>query len=242
MDDTTIPQTQSVPKRIYFGIGTKITLLLGTAVLLASSAIGLATYRHFDDALVRRKISDLNAFARVKAADVVREVGGLSDDVRFFANISAIREWIRAREENRSDALDPAIEHRLRVQLETTFSAIMRTKPEYYKIRFIGIADGGREIVRVERSVKTGELRIVPADELQQKEKEPFFQASIHTAPDQVYLSDINLNHEHGSVQIPYTPVLRASVPVYDAEGVAFGFVVINRLANALFDSLNENV
>jgi PAS domain S-box-containing protein len=242
MDNTFSLESEPAAKRIYISIGTKITLLLGTAVVLASCAIGLATYWHFDDALVRRELSDLNTVARAKASHVVSEVSDLSQDAQFFASIAAIKEWIRARQESRHGAIDPALEHRLRERLETTFLSMLRAKPEYYKIRFIGVADGGREIVRTERSVSTGEVRIVPDNELQRKSKEPFFQSAIQTAPNQVDLSDINLNHEQGKIQVPYTPVLRASVPIYDADGVVFGFVIINRFMAPFFDSLVNNL
>jgi PAS domain S-box-containing protein len=242
MEHDSRPNNVPAPSHIYVSIGTKITLLLCTAVILASCAIGLATYWHFDEALVRREISDLNAVARAKAGQAVSEVSDLSEDAEFFAAIAPVQEWLQALEKSRSSSIDPALEGRLRERMETTFLSMMHAKPEYYKLRFIGVADGGREIVRTERSVTTGKVRVVPEDELQRKESEPFFQSAIHTPRHQVDLSDINLNHEHGTVQVPYTPVLRASVPIYGSDGAVFGFVIINRFMDPFFDSLTQNL
>ncbi|RAI17248.1 cache domain-containing protein, partial [Afifella marina] len=38
----------------------------------------------------------------------------------------------------------------------------------------------------------------------------------------------IDLNREHGAVEIPKKPVLRVGTPIYDETGRAFGLIVLN--------------
>lgn len=55
-------------------------------------------------------------------------------------------------------------------------------------MRLIGIADGGGEIVRVDRSGPGGAVRIVPAAELQQKGDRGYFRDALAPPVNGVYV------------------------------------------------------
>ena len=67
---------------------------------------------------------------------------------------------------------------RLRVELEA--------KPAYSGFRLIGIEDGGREIVRVDRQTPDRRVRIVSEPELKQEGDRPYFKATIALRPNEI--------------------------------------------------------
>src|SRR5207253_2612236 len=85
--------------------------------------------------------------------------------------------------------------------LGVRLTAELNAKPDYYQARFIGIADGGREIVRVDRSAPGGTIRVVADAELQQKGDRDYFQHTIRLHPGEVDISPMELNEEHGVIE-----------------------------------------
>ena len=110
-----------------------------------------------------------------------------------------------------------------------------KDNPDYDKLRFIDV--NGDEVIRVNRD---GE--IVPHDQLQNKADRPFFQKSIMLGPAQVYLSSIDFNVEHGSLELPFKPTLRLAMPVFDETGQRRGIYIINELAQNSIDRLRQFV
>jgi hypothetical protein len=79
------------------------------------------------------------------------------------------------------------------------------SKPAYSQFRLIGIDDGGRELVRVDRSGPNG----------QRKGDRPYFRETIKLAENEIYVSPIDLNPENGAVEIPDVPTLRVATPIF---------------------------
>jgi len=100
----------------------------------------------------------------------------------------------------------------------------LQTSSNYLQIRYIDAM--GEELVRVER--KQGQIYVVTAQDLQNKSDRPYVKETTKLKKGEVYLSDINLNREHGLIAEPHVVVLRVATPVFDSKGVVFGFVIIN--------------
>ena len=111
-------------------------------------------------------------------------------------------------------------------RLQLIFSAIMAERPSYTQIRFIGIADGGRELVRVNRVDK--DFARVADEDLQQKAGESYFQRALTLGPNEAYFSEVTYNREFGDVEEELVPTIRSVVPIFDDSGTLFGMVVIN--------------
>src|SRR5260221_9212662 len=80
-----------------------------------------------------------------------------------------------------------------RRRLASRFSAELTAKPWYDDLRIIGIADGGREIVRVNRSGAGGAIRAVSDAELQRDGDRDYFEKTITLAAGDVYISPVEL-------------------------------------------------
>jgi PAS domain S-box-containing protein len=111
-------------------------------------------------------------------------------------------------------------------QLKEIFATFAEADPSYFQIRFIGIANDGLELVRVD--VANGKATATPPERLQSKGDRDYFKATTRLREGEVYLSEIDLNREFGKVQVPHVRTMRAATPVFTREGDLFGMVVIN--------------
>lgn len=121
-------------------------------------------------------------------------------------------------------------------KVDADFKAFIEAHPEYDQLRILNAS--GREIVRVNRT-PTG-ARVVPRDELQQKGPRYYFQAAIRMGRGQMYVSPLDLNVEHGAVERPLKPTIRFATPLYNAQGVKSGVLVLNRLAAPMLRDLRQ--
>ncbi|MDR3417472.1 MAG: PAS domain S-box protein [Nevskia sp.] len=119
------------------------------------------------------------------------------------------------------------------------FSAYARARPDLLQIRFIGVADGGRELMRVDH--RQGTIVVVPSDQLQAKGDRDYFRATLALADGQTYVSNLDLNREHGQVEVPHVPTLRVTTPVFDPDGALFGMIVVNADGHGLLDAVSAN-
>ncbi|MCU7940736.1 MAG: response regulator [gamma proteobacterium symbiont of Bathyaustriella thionipta] len=99
-------------------------------------------------------------------------------------------------------------------------------RPEYLQVRFIGIADNGMEILRVERHA--GEIISVPKERLQSKGQYDYVNQPLKMNVNEQFISPVELNREHGEIAWPLQPVMRAAAPVFNLHGKLSGVIVIN--------------
>lgn len=104
----------------------------------------------------------------------------------------------------------------------------------YRQIRFIG-ADG-MEKVRI--NWKGDSLVVTKDSQLQDKSHRYYFQKAIHLKPGEIYASPIDLNVEHGKIEVPYQRVIRFATPIFDGNKQLTGIIVINQYLNDAFDRL----
>lgn len=100
----------------------------------------------------------------------------------------------------------------------------------YDQIRYIDLQ--GQEQVRVDHADR-GAYAIKQAA-LQNKADRPYVKAGLKLKADEVYLSPIELNREHGAIERPFQPVIRLVRKVTDSRGEAQGLLVFNYAADKL--------
>ncbi len=107
--------------------------------------------------------------------------------------------------------------------IEQAFTTLLLRNPDYFQARWI---DGdGIERVRVDRQ-GTG-VRVV--DTLQNKSTRYYTLESLKLAAGQFYLSQVDLNVEHGEIVTPHQPTLRIARRLPTTKtGVDAGFLIIN--------------
>jgi PAS domain S-box-containing protein len=207
-------------------------------VAVAVFAVGWLSYRALEQALLPRILDRIEANGKLLASDLQSYVRGARADVTTFAAHAAARGMVIAHFNGGIDPIDHISEGTWRDRLATRLVADLEAKPSYAQFRMIGIEDGGREVLRVDRSGPNGAVRIVPDFELQRKGDRPYFTETIKLTADGIYVSPINLNQEYGALEVPYVPTICVAAPLYSPDGRLYGMVIINVDMRAALDQI----
>jgi len=209
-----------------FRLSTRITI--GAIVLVSAGALALMFVEEarLEDVYISELRARLEQKLHIEELRLSQTIGTLRQDVLFLSSIPPVSGIMRAALNNGHDTLHGDAGKVWEERLQQIFSSFLKTHPSYYQARFIGVADGGREIVRLDN--RGGRIEITPPGMLQRKAGSDYFKATLSLRDGEVYLSEFNLNREEGIIQQPYLPTLRAVVPVFDSSGRIFGIVVIN--------------
>ncbi|HEY6527512.1 MAG TPA: PAS domain S-box protein [Cellvibrionaceae bacterium] len=213
--------------------GVLLLLLLATTIQI-----------YLSNQLVRHSVlAELQAQLEAKADSSAKElhyrIDRLYRDVIFLSQTPSAQGIVRASNNNGFDALEQQNTAFLINRLQDRLAAFLNANPEYFRARFIGVADSGREIVRVQSSA--GKIEVARDDQLQQKADRDYFAATIKLKPGETYLSDFNLSQDNGKIEVPHRRTLRASTPIYANNGQLFGIIVISMDMGPVFDKLMED-
>jgi PAS domain-containing protein len=202
--------------------------------LFSATAVGLFSYFNVAALVLPRALDRIDTRTRLMAAELEATVRSARPSVLGFVSAVAVKKIVRA---SLAGGIIPdgIALTTWRDRLARRFVSELKANPDYLQFRVIGVADGGREILRVDRQVPGGPIRIVPDGELQQKGDRPYFQTTLALPPGEVYVSSVDLNREHGTIDVPHVPVLRASSPIHAPDGKPFGIVIINVDMRAAF-------
>jgi signal transduction histidine kinase/CheY-like chemotaxis protein len=205
-------------------LGGSFALLMITVVMISGWVRDRADRMH---ALAeeQRRLAHLSELIRLRSQAAVDAV--LKDVVHLSRAPALGRLAAASGEPQRLQALQEAAAH---------FRTLIEVRSAYFQVRLIGIADGGREVIRFDRAGER--LFEVRGTDLQRKGDRDYFIEAARLRPGHFHLSAITLNQEFGRISDPPTPTLRVSMPVFDAMGSRFGMVVINVDVRPLFQEL----
>ena len=197
----------------------KVVLPLTAVFLLAFALQYRAEVRAERARLLAQETSVIERSVR----RVERELAIATGDLQLFADLV-------------TEAVAGGAPDRL-VALERSALAFVRRRSGYFQIRLIGAT--GKEILHVE-STPAGP-RITPESELQNKGDRSYFSDTMRLEPGEVFVSPMDLNVEHGMVEVPYRPVLRFGTPIDDAAGRRQGIVVLNAHGEHFLHAFERN-
>lgn len=173
--------------------------------------------------------SSLNAKYDLLANDIDSK----KRDLRFLHNTPAIQGIIDASKSNNKVKEDEWTQ-----QLASVFRSYVESNEDILQVRYIGKANNGRELVRVDR--QHGRIYVYPKGKLQEKGNRPYFITSTKLTPNEIYTSEIDLNSEHGKIEYPYILTYRVAKAVFDTNNQFFGVVIINVNAKYIIEALSE--
>ena len=194
-------------------VGAALVILLITDTLLRGQ-LGHAASVRLEQQL-DKEISLLKA-----------RLAGIGDDMASIAKGPILHSWLEA---SPGDPEGVA----LRQQVEAHFAAVVATHETYFQLRFLDTA--GHERVRVDR--RDHGVEITPQDALQDKSGRGYTSSILALEADEIYISPLNLNREHGVIERPIRPTLRLAEPVFDGRGERLGAVLVNLDAETLLPS-----
>ncbi|MES9876296.1 MAG: EAL domain-containing protein [Candidatus Sedimenticola sp. PURPLELP] len=218
-------------------LSSKTAAIAALLVAVSTAGVGFVTYSYVGDILLQEEIEEQGQAVRGDIRELSSMMGSLGEDVRFMSRLPQLRAFLEKRAHYFLQGEDEGVDiAHLSKGLDALFQHFIASRPRYMQVRLVGVADGGREVIRVDQHA--GEIVLVDKHVLQQKAGEPYFEKSLSLARGDVYFSNVDLNREFGKIAEPRTWVLRASSPVFSSSGEPLGFFIINVNFSELFREL----
>src|SRR5262245_49034135 len=147
-------------------LSTRLTVAMVVLVLLTAAAVELMINRSIEERALPHELDGISMHARLLATELDGSVRGARTDVtRQGQSTHALVAAILAGDHARNRELHLQARDRVAAR----FIVEVTAKPSYSHFRLIGIRDGGREIVRVDRRGPDGAIRVVPDAGLQRR-------------------------------------------------------------------------
>ncbi|WP_025897469.1 PAS domain S-box protein [Sneathiella glossodoripedis] len=204
--------------------GKVILLSAGISVAVAVLVSGL-NYIQTTQKTLDATIESLSVKAHLMALRFQNAYDAVQNDVRIIANTPPITGLIRSLENGGVDPTDGSTTALWKDRLATIFSSVMRENPHYMRIRYIGLSENGRELVKVSRA-RFG-FRVVPDVELREKAKENYVK-TVQEGRDTFFFTKVTLNKESEAPDGRSVPTIRAVMPVKNSSDELYGLVIIN--------------
>ena len=199
-------------------------LVTVTAVVISSGYARLMQRKYTIDRAATRNSEDLKRIS----SEIQTVLDWVTRDLFLLRDLPQMKSFLSpSKQVNKLDSYRA---------IESAFLAIANNHRIFHQVRFLDT--NGQEIIRVNFDGKKAIL--VPPEELQFKGQRYYFLESIGLKPGQIYVSPLDLNIEHGKIQIPYSPVIRYATPVVDNRGNTRGVIVLNVRGAVLLDILER--
>jgi methyl-accepting chemotaxis protein len=216
-------------------LGIRLITFFVLVALVPVAIVGTVSYQRASEALIDTALSGAEQEVVLTERELLTFMDQFQSDLLAFRDTPPVQGIIRA---NDNDGIDPKSNDAFGVwvnRLSQIFKAAASNKLAYQQLRYLD--ENGNEMVRIDQ--KGGEVTIVSGtDALQNKGTSSYFTGTRTLEANQIYISELNLNKENGSVQIPHTPVIRFSTPVFDPAGEYRGAIVANVYAESLLGRL----
>ena len=220
-------------KTIRFKLSTKIALFTFVLSFLGILALAFISYNQAKD-IFNNNLKNTLKFETIKTKNYIEQtINETKKDILFLSNSESISGILRTTKNKYNfDEQENMHLNSWSTRLEKLFKFIMKQNESYFQIRFVGIKNSGKELIRIEN--KNGEIIKIAKEYLQSKSNTSYYKNTVKLKKQEIYISDINLNREHNIISTPYTPTIRVSTPIYNDNKI-YGFIIININVNKLF-------
>ncbi len=203
-------------------------------VIAGIGIIGISAYAYRDaGSLLHQQSVERMSGELLRLSNRFQEnIDRIRSDVQRIATSDPVLGYVRAAQGGGYDDERNMTRELWRQRLTIDFRNLLRQRSDYIQVRYIGIADNGMELDRVER--QNDSISVTPDNKMQPKGQRKYVRETSLLQPNQQYLSAVELNREHGSIVFPLQPVMRVAAPIYDRTGVIFGVVVVNASFEAI--------
>jgi len=213
-----LPRTVRVDPRLTIRLGALFALIAGMLLAWLGSAYYRIELNH-NQALMQ---AGNERILRLSSLTLSETLAGVMADLRYLGRHNEIEAYLLTGGNVAAG------------ELAREYAALLRQKRDYDQVRFIDL--NGMERVRVDHAPDGA--RITPAGQLQAKGSRYYFQALARLRANEIYVSPLDLNIEHGQIEQPLKPMIRFGLAVFDSQGKRRGYVVINYLAEHLLDKI----
>jgi len=220
----------------------KFALVSFVITLFGVVGVAMMAYHESDQLLQQEAVKSLSLQVIQEAAKLESQSALIKNDISYLAHSEPVRLLAKFHANKASPG-----HHSLRKlkpeafdlgRIESLCVNMLVQREMYYQIRLIGVADGGRELVRVAR-LQRG-VTTIGKDSLMQKGKRGYFLDALKLKPGEFRFSKITLNKEHGIITQPPQPMLRVATALFDDGGKKFAILLINIDFNVFAESIRD--
>ncbi|WP_372683235.1 HD domain-containing phosphohydrolase [Desulfosarcina sp.] len=183
------------------------------------------------------RIYDRESRWRHETASLELDVGKIIVQ-SFFANFKHHLFFIRDMTSVRNFANSDFKSERYQTEVQGLIHNFSRASEEIYQIRILDAE--GREVVRIDTKPDGKPLTVAP-ENLNNEERKNFFQEALYRK-DHIYISLIDLNVDHGTVEDSASAVIRIVSSLFDNNGKQRGLLIVTVDVSKLFQILPKNM
>src|ERR1700681_4228561 len=191
-------------------LSTRLALAMVSLVVVTTAVLSLMTYHFITEAAIPRSLDRLATKAMLCATKLETVLNVARQDVMVVQGSTGVIQMGVARAAN---PFEPVSDKPLRDSIAARLLAALVAKPDYSQLRIIGVADGGRELLRVDRRGPNGAPRIVPEAEFVQTGERDYFKRTLGQSKSDVFVSPVQLQKE-GATEGPAVSLLHVGVPL----------------------------
>ncbi len=219
-----------------FNIGTKIVIVTTLVVIVYGTGVLLFTKNWVEFAFIDYVLDGEKEKIDRASLQLETIFEYLRNDILALSQTPPVQGIFRAQKGGGVDEKEGDTLEEWENRLANIFITSIENKEFYYQLRYID--ENGQEIVRVD--FKDGSVYRVPENELQNKSDRFYFKEANILMEGESYVSSPTLNREGTppEIEIPYSPVLRCAIPVFDEGNKRKGIII----ANIFFDVVLEKI
>ena len=210
-------------------LSTRLALAMVSLVLVTTAVLSFITYHSVTGAAIPRALDRLAIQAALSAVRLESALNAARRDVLMIQSGVGVAQLAAGVPTTQS------AEKQIRESIEARFASILRAKPDYTQLRIIGAAEGGRELVRVDRKGPGGASRAVPDAELIRVGERDYFKRTVGLARTEAYVSPIGSEADGSPGK---AAIVRFAMPLQTPDGRQFGISVIDFDLGSEFDRI----
>lgn len=228
-------------RRAIFGtLHAKVILLTCGATLVTAMTIGFLNYFRTIEITQSKAIDNIAAETRMTSLRFQEKYDEMRSDIEIISGMPPSEGIIRSVKHGGIDRLGKSNIEDWKKRFATIFISVMKKRPHYREIKFIGIDDDGKELVRV---INLGENpKAVKKHELKRTSQDHYFQEVMsHDNYHGVHISQSYYKADYLNSQKDLA-IIDLTLPIFD-EKKLFGMLVISAdyssMINDTFSELN---
>jgi len=214
--------------KFYNRIRFKIALGFLVVTLIPAAIIGFYANYVSSNTLLAQEYNNQKELVRSLNNSIESFLSAAEDDVLFLSQSSPMKRYLA---QYSGDNLK-----QLKKDLANEFLVFSKQRKIYYQIRYLD--EKGQEVVRVDSNKRSS--NIIPERKLQNKGSRGYFKNSVGLSKGNVFVSKLDLNREHGQVEVPYKPVIRYATTVQYKNGDPAGIIITNVSADEFLENIDS--
>jgi PAS domain S-box-containing protein len=222
-------------------LSTRLTTAMLAHAFITVMMLAAVNYRVFEAANAAGAVERFRHYAKDLATDLEAATAGLPEELLKLRVAPAVGRIMQASRAG-AVAADGRTLQDGRAELVERCKQLLAA-PALRQCRLLGVADGGRDIVRVDRPSTEDGVRVVPDSELVQSSPrssdEDLVRQTFRVADGEVFVSAVE---RQGTAGLRRPALLSVAAPVRTPDHVPFAAVVVTIDLNAAFAKVRDAV